>query len=245
MRFDELNINEYDTFKQRSQPTQVSHGGSLARGGKDWRAAAAGNLPDQILQRKKERAAAQRAAAQGTNIPTTGQATGQAVTTDPDAPNNPGSTGKLKFSDKALTSLNGEQSDMTVGTADSAMRSTLRRAQQMADNFGGEITINDAIARRGSSREVQTRGSQHFQGTALDVSTAGMSNQQKLQLYNAAITAGFTGFGFGVNILHVDTGPRRFWSYGNRGYGGVQVASLGRLAKTNRRIAINQPTAVV
>ena len=92
---------------------------------------------------------------------------------------------------------------------------------------------------------MQTRGSQHFQGTALDVSTAGMSNQQKLQLYNAAITAGFTGFGFGVNILHVDTGPRRFWSYGNRGYGGVQVASLGRLAKTNRRIAINQPTAVV
>jgi uncharacterized protein YcbK (DUF882 family) len=107
----------------------------------------------------------------------------------------------------------------------------------MAGFFGSPITINDAIARSGTSRETQTQGSQHFHGRALDVSTSGMSNEQKLNLVRAAQRAGFTGFGFGVNILHVDTGPRRHWAYGNSTYGGVQVASLGRAVRAGQPVS--------
>lgn len=55
----------------------------------------------------------------------------------------------------------------------------------------------------------------------------GMSNADKIRLYNEAKRAGFTGFGFGNTILHVDLGPSRAWAYGNSTYGGVSVCSLG------------------
>jgi uncharacterized protein YcbK (DUF882 family) len=109
---------------------------------------------------------------------------------------------------------------------------TLPRARRMAAIFGGPITINDAIAKRGTSRESQTQGSMHFHGRALDISTAGMTNEQKLQLVQAALQAGFTGFGFGNTILHVDTGTRRHWAYGNSSYGGMQVAQLGSIVRS-------------
>lgn len=103
---------------------------------------------------------------------------------------------------------------------------TLPRARRMAGIFGRPISINDAIAKAGTSRERETRGSQHFQGRALDINTSGMSNADKLRLVDSARAAGFRAFGFGANILHVDTGPRRAWAYGNGQYGGQAVASL-------------------
>ena len=151
-------------------------------------------------------------------------------------PNNPGSTGGLRFSSSALTTLNGSQSRMTKSSAGQAMAATIRRAENMARIFGGTITVNDAIAKSGTSRERETQGSQHFNGTALDLSTAGMDNATKLRLVAAAQRAGFTGFGFGNSILHVDTGPRRHWSYGNSSFAGVSVASLGRAVRNNQII---------
>lgn len=152
-------------------------------------------------------------------------------------PGNPGTAGNLRFAQGALTRLNGMQSDMTRGSAGQAMQATIRRAQNMARIFGGTITVNDAIAKRGTSRERNTQGSQHFVGTALDLSTAGMDNETKLRLVSAAQRAGFTGFGFGNSILHVDTGPRRHWAYGNSRYGGVSVASLGSAVRAGRAVA--------
>ena len=93
--------------------------------------------------------------------------------------------------------------------------------------FGRPIVINDAIAKAGSSRETNTKGSRHFHGDALDLSTRGMSNADKIRLFNAARQAGFSGFGFGENILHVDLGASRAWAYGNSTYGGQSVCSLG------------------
>ncbi len=151
-------------------------------------------------------------------------------------PGNPGTAGNLRFAQGALTRLNGMQSDMTRSSAGQAMQATIRRAQNMARIFGGTITVNDAIAKRGSSRERNTQGSQHFVGTALDLSTAGMDNETKLRLVSAAQRAGFTGFGFGNSILHVDTGPRRHWAYGNSRYGGVSVASLGSAVRAGRAV---------
>lgn len=97
---------------------------------------------------------------------------------------------------------------------------------RLQQNFGRSVMINDAIAKAGSSRESQTSNSRHFYGDALDLSTAGMSNADKLRLFEAAKRAGFTGFGFGNNILHVDLGPNRGWAYGNATYGGRPVSQL-------------------
>ena len=168
---------------------------------------------------------------------------GADVTSNPNAPNNPGTDGQLRFASSALTTLNGQQSDMTRPEAGRNMQDTLARARRMAGFFGSPITINDAIARAGTSREEETQGSQHFHGRALDISTSGMSNEQKLELFNAGMRAGFTGFGFGNSILHVDTGPRRHWAYGNSSYGGVRVASLGNLVATNRLVRTGTATA--
>lgn len=97
---------------------------------------------------------------------------------------------------------------------------------RLQQGFGRQVVINDAIAKAGTSRETNTPGSRHFYGDALDLSTRGMSNADKIRLFNEARQAGFTGFGFGNNILHVDLGPRRGWAYGNSTYGGQNVQSL-------------------
>ena len=232
MRFNELNINEYDTFQRRSTATSSSvgfgHGRDVAkRGGSQW----------QQAQADADRAARDeiRAARSGSTTTTGNTSTGDtAATSDTDVPNNPGTDGEIRFASGALTTLNGQQSSMTTPAAAQQMQATLARARRMAGYFGSTITINDAIAKRGTSRETQTQGSQHFHGNALDISTANMSDADKLRLVNAAQRAGFTGFGFGNSILHVDTGPRRHWSYGNSNYGGVSVASLGRAVRANQ-----------
>jgi len=129
-------------------------------------------------------------------------------------------------------------SRMTRSNAARIMQSdTLPRARAMAGYFGNTLMINDAIAKAGTSRERNTPNSQHFRGTALDISISGMSNEDKIRLFRAAQQAGFTGFGFGNNILHVDTGPRRHWSYGNSNYGGVGVATLGQQIRSGTRTA--------
>jgi len=53
-----------------------------------------------------------------------------------------------------------------------------------------------------------------------------MSNADKIRLFEEAKRAGFTGFGFGKTILHVDLGAPRGWAYGNSTYGGQGVQSL-------------------
>lgn len=240
MRFAELQINEYETFQSRtgniSSSVGYGHGGAVAkRGGSQWQQAQA----DANREYDRRVALARSggvAAPGGAGATDTGAGTDAANTTDPDAPNNPGSDGQLRFGPNALTTLNGQQSRMTNANAGRNMEATLARARRMAGFFGSSITINDAIARSGTSREHETQGSQHFQGRALDISTSGMSNQQKIALVRAAQRAGFTGFGFGSNILHVDTGPRRHWAYGNSSYGGVSVASLGQAVRSNRLV---------
>lgn len=91
-----------------------------------------------------------------------------------------------------------------------------------------ELQINDALAKEGTSRERNTPGSQHFHGKALDINMKGLSPAQRMDVVNKALAAGFTGFGFGRNILHLDTGPRRSWTYGNDTFGGVSAADLDR-----------------
>jgi hypothetical protein len=131
-----------------------------------------------------------------------------------------------------LTTLSGS-SYMTNPNAANNMSDLLDNEYQFLQMyFGDKVLINDAIAKQGTSRETKTPGSQHFQGTALDLSTAGMNDQEKLDLIRSAQDAGFTGFGLGRNILHVDTGPARTWSYGNDSYGGLDIADAKKMALT-------------
>ena len=99
---------------------------------------------------------------------------------------------------------------------------------KMVSLFGQSVPVRDAIAKSGSSRERNTPGSQHFTGKALDLDISGFNNTERLQLVQAAREAGFKGFGFGRNTLHVDIGRNRYWNYGNSTYGGVKVARLGQ-----------------
>lgn len=50
--------------------------------------------------------------------------------------------------------------------------------------------------------------SEHKQGRAFDLSIRGCDRQA---LHNAAVEAGFTGFGYYHTFHHVDTGRRRHW----------------------------------
>lgn len=126
-------------------------------------------------------------------------------------------------------------SRMTQRDAVQQMSATLRGPYaRMQSLFGGPVRINDAIARAGTSRERETPGSQHFHGTALDLDVSGMNDEQRRRLAIAALEAGFTGLGFGNNILHVDRGPRRSWAYGNSSYGGESVSSWNRLVANYR-----------
>jgi hypothetical protein len=119
-------------------------------------------------------------------------------------------------------------SSMVHSGAEQRMQATLAGPYAtMQRNFGRPVVINDGIAKAGSSRETNTPGSRHFHGDALDLSTRGLSNADKIRLYEEARRAGFSGFGFGTNILHVDLGPSRAWAYGNSTYGGQSVCSLG------------------
>ena len=96
----------------------------------------------------------------------------------------------------------------------------------LQQNFGRPLVINDALAKDGTSRETETPNSRHFYGDAIDISLAGMSNADRIRLFNEAQAAGFTGFGFGNNILHIDRGGSRGWAYGNSTYGGQDVDQL-------------------
>ena len=150
-----------------------------------------------------------------------------------------GGSGQLRLNTGMgpLLDLDGNESRLTKDDADREMKRTIQMARKMASIFGKPITINDAIAKAGTSREDDTPGSQHFHGTALDLSTSGYSDEEKLQLVRAAMEAGFTGFGFGNSILHVDRGPRRFWDYGNPTFGGIRVAQLGAAVQSGDAIA--------
>lgn len=98
--------------------------------------------------------------------------------------------------------------------------------QELQSMFGAPLIINDAIARSGTSRENETPGSQHFHGNAIDIDISQMSTEDHLRLVRTAIAAGFTGFGLGNGILHIDVGPTRSWAYGNTNFGGVPVSEV-------------------
>ena len=80
--------------------------------------------------------------------------------------------------------------------------------------FGAPLSITsghrtqaqqDAIRRRGDpDRAAVARRSKHTAGTAVDVSTMGMSPERRAELVDALVQAGFTGFGEYDTHIHAD-----------------------------------------
>lgn len=60
--------------------------------------------------------------------------------------------------------------------------------------------------------------SRHKISDAWDISTRGMSSQEKEKLYKLCREAGFTGFGFYNSFLHVDMARKRSWGSNRKAY---------------------------
>ena len=144
---------------------------------------------------------------------------------------NPSGGGNGPAAADALFTADGTQSAMCSSDCEENMQNdTLRRHAELEAFCGFSIRINDAIAKTGTSRERSTPGSQHFRGKALDLSTRGLSSEQALKMVEGGRHVGFTGFGFGNTILHLDTGPARYWNYGNSRYAGQRYRTVGNWA---------------
>lgn len=115
-----------------------------------------------------------------------------------------------------------------------ATRQALDRLQQA---YGGPITISSGY--RDTGRNAATpgaaTGSQHTHGTALDISTRGMSPEDKGRLVAAAAQSGFRGIGFyGENgHIHIDT--RQNWATWGQQPRGVQEAMRQHFGNNQNR----------
>ena len=96
-----------------------------------------------------------------------------------------------------------------------------------ANDFGVSLLVNDALSGVGSKREST---SQHNHGKAVDISTRGMSNIQKMKLLGSLQRHGFNGFGFNEsgNFLHADIRDSKMtWTYnGQPNWAGKSVNEL-------------------
>jgi len=84
--------------------------------------------------------------------------------------------------------------------------------EQLNATWGKPLTVNSAY--RDPAQNAAAGGakrSQHMHGNAFDVSTAGMSQEDRAALVQAAKSSGFTGYGGYNNSLHFDVGPSRTW----------------------------------
>ena len=148
---------------------------------------------------------------------------------------------------KPLLGLDGKsESDLTKADAGTNMQNeTLKRYRLMKSYLNFDVSINDAIAKKGTSREKKRKSSAHFLGKALDLNIVGLTDTQKLQLLDAASQAGFRNFGFGKGILHVDwakghksgEGGRR-WPYPGtpKVWGGVKLGDLFKWVRPGKGI---------
>lgn len=109
--------------------------------------------------------------------------------------------------------------------------------QLLQTYFGSPLTITDALPVLETDRKPPSRGgaSQHWYGRAIDVRIVGMTDQEKNKLATAAAKAGFKGFGFGLDILHLDIGSKRKWNYENAYWAGRLITDWYRWHSDNVR----------
>ena len=116
--------------------------------------------------------------------------------------------------------------EVTIASQKNLSLLLIENYEPMQQFFGGKLFITDALPLRDTTRTPPSKtsgGSQHWYGRALDIDVTDMSNADKVKLVKSAQQAGFKAFGFGDTILHIDTGPKRYWAYNNTTYAGRKV----------------------
>ena len=108
--------------------------------------------------------------------------------------------------------------------------SILQIAEQVAFDMGRQLTIISAY--RTPAQNKLARGankSQHMDGNALDVSTIGMTNAEKVEYVRLCIAYGAQAFGFyeSDGFIHYDLGRQRKWGSVPNRY--VSVLRAGNL----------------
>ena len=127
--------------------------------------------------------------------------------------------------------FDGGESDMTKSSAEQDIIKTLEMYKEMVALLPFDVPIIDAIAKDGTSRERNRKGSQHFHGKALDLRVRYLSDEQKHELVKAASTVGFTSMGLGERSLHIDwRSDKAYWPYTST-YGGIRTSKIGRWIK--------------
>lgn len=99
-----------------------------------------------------------------------------------------------------------------------------------ANDFGVSLLVTDALTGIGKAWKDRSPTSQHNHGKAVDISTRGMSNVQKMKLLGSLQRHGFNGFGFNESgdFLHADIRDSKMtWTYnGQPNWAGESVYKL-------------------
>lgn len=88
----------------------------------------------------------------------------------------------------------------------------LDRVEKLQSAFGAGLLITSG--RRSPEHNLKVGGvnkSQHLEGNAVDISTAGMTQDDVLRLISTASAMGFGGIGVYDGSIHIDLGARRAW----------------------------------
>ena len=121
----------------------------------------------------------------------------------------------------------------------------LRAWRTLESSWGAPLSVISSYRDPAKNAAVKgAKNSQHLHGNAVDISTAGMSQDEIIRLARSAQGAGFTGFGGYDNSIHFDVGPSRTWG---SDYTGATTpewlrAALGRQSNTGGQRMAMQPT---
>lgn len=107
--------------------------------------------------------------------------------------------------------------DLPLSAVDS---SAMAKLQKMSETLGKKLVINSSA--RKASEGIGSSTSQHNTGKAFDIS---LNPTDRSAYYNAAVAAGFSGFGFAASFIHVDIGAPRYWCYGGNSGKGTSCGS--------------------
>ncbi len=158
----------------------------------------------------------------------------------------------INYSMNPIFSHTGAHSDKTKMDAHEQMEITLGLYKQLKEKLDFPIKVNDAIPKKGSSRETGNPSSRHFHGQALDISIRGLTRKQAHELVRAASEVGFMSLGFSSTYLHVQWEPKErinqnsnkppySWNYGNKYFAGVAWRKLYKWTKAGGFYGTNNP----
>lgn len=113
---------------------------------------------------------------------------------------------------------------------------TQQALQRMQEIYGGPVTVSSGYRDPGRNANAGgASGSQHIHGTAVDISTRGLTPEQKGRLVAAATQAGFRGVGFYGENGHIHFDTRQNWATWGQRPRGVDQAMAQHFGNSSNR----------